>query len=100
MSLTINLNAETESRLKTAATRRGVQPEVYASQIIEENLPAANAGQTEQATLDLLARWDAEDETTDPQEIESRTNDLNDFKKTLNDNRFNAEGPASRKIYP
>ena len=100
MSLTINLNAETESRLKTAATRRGVKPEVYASQIIEENLPNANAGGSDQATLDLLARWDAEDETTDSQEIESRANDLDGFKKAMNENRLNAEGPASRKIYP
>jgi predicted DNA-binding protein len=37
MNLTIDLNPEAESRLKTAAKRRGVRPEVFAKQIIEEH---------------------------------------------------------------
>jgi hypothetical protein len=100
MSLTINLNAEAESRLKIAAKRRGIQPEVYARQIIEENLPEAQSAETSQATLDLLARWDAEDETTDSKEIDSRRAEVDEFKKSMNQNRLESEGPASRKIYP
>lgn len=73
MNLTIDLNPEAESRLKTAAKRRGVRPEVFAKQIIEEHLPIIETGGTDQATLDLLARWDVEDATTDPKEIASLT---------------------------
>jgi hypothetical protein len=100
MNLTIDLNADAESRLKSAANRRGVKPEVYAKQIIEEHLPAISSAETDQSTLDLLARWDAEDATTDPQEIASRRNELDDFKQSMNANRRESEGPASRKIYP
>src|ERR1700677_1233328 len=84
MNLTINLNAEEESRLKTAAIRRGVKPEVYAKQIIEEHLPVIENSGTDQATLDLLARWDAEDATSDEEEFASRTEELEDFKKAIN----------------
>ena len=100
MTLTINLNAEIESRLKSAATRQGVEPEVYAKQIIERHLPLADHPAKDQATLDLLARWDAEDATNDPNEIASRRKEVDDFKKTINDNRSQAEGPNSRRIYP
>ena len=100
MTLMINLNAEAESRLKSAATRRGVKPEIYAKQIIEEHLPATEGVATDQTTLDLLAKWDAEDATVDTAEIESRRKEVEDFKQALNDNRFQAEGPNSRKIYP
>ena len=100
MNLTIDLNVEAEARLKTAATRRGIKPEVYAKQIIEEHLPATEDAGTGQATLDLLARWDAEDATTDSDEIASRRRDVDEFKQAINENRLQSEGPASRKIYP
>jgi predicted DNA-binding protein len=100
MTLTINLNAEAESRLKTAATRRGLEPEVYAKQIIEEHLPAAEDAVKDQATLDLLARWDAEDATTDPAALESRRKELEEFKQAMNENRLRAEGPHHRRIFP
>jgi hypothetical protein len=100
MTLKIDLNAETESRLKSAATRRGVEPEVYAKQIIEQNLSTTANGGSDQATLDLLARWDAEDATTDPDEIISRRKEVDEFKRSMNENRAQSEGAASRKIYP
>ncbi len=100
MNLSIDLNAEAEFRLKTAATRRGVTPEVYAKQIIEEHLPVNEDSGTHQATLDLLARWDAEDSTADPDEIAARLIEVEDFKHAMNNNRRQAEGAGSRKIYP
>lgn len=87
MTLRINLNLEAESRLKTAATLRGVEPEVYARQIIEENLLSGGASGSDQKTLELLARWDAEDATSDPDEIASRDNEIEDFKQSMNENR-------------
>jgi hypothetical protein len=100
MTLTINLNSDAELRLKTAATRRGLEPEAYAKQIIEEHLPATEHAVKDQATLDLLARWDAEDATTDPAELASRRQELDEFGQALNENRLHAEGPAARKIFP
>jgi predicted DNA-binding protein len=100
MTLSIDLNAEAESRLKTAATRRGMKPEVYAKQIIEEHLPLIEDAGKDQATLDLLARWDAEDATADPDEIAARRREVDEFKQAMNDNRRQAEGAGSRKIYP
>lgn len=52
------------------------------------------------ATLDLLARWDAEDATTDPEEIAAHCKEVEEFKQAMNDNRLQAEGASSRKIYP
>ncbi len=80
MSLNIDLDNDAESRLKTAALRRGVRPEVYARQIIEQHLPSNEEIKIDLATLDLLARWDAEDVTTDPEEIASRQKELEEFK--------------------
>ncbi|MGA2230906.1 MAG: hypothetical protein ABSH22_08400 [Tepidisphaeraceae bacterium] len=100
MNLTIDLNPDAECRLKTAATRRGVKPEVYAKQIIEENLPAIENVGGDNATLELFARWDAEDATTDETEIAARRKDVDDFKLAMNENRLRAEGPRSRRIYP
>ena len=100
MTVTIDLNAEAESRLKTAALRRGIKPEVYAKQIIEENLPASDDAVPDQTTLDLLARWDAQDATTDQDEIASRRKELDDLKQAMNENRRQSDGPGSRKIFP
>ena len=100
MTFSIDLNGDAESRLKTAATRRGVKPEVYAKQIIEENLGANEAVGTDGATLELLTRWDAEDASTDPDEVAARSKEVDEFKQAMNENRLRSDGPASREIYP
>ena len=101
MTLSIDLSADAESRLKIVATRRGVGPEVVAKQILEENLPAAETQKhPDQATLDLFARWDAEDETSDPEEIVRRQAEVEEFKQAMNRNRLASEGPNARKIFP
>jgi hypothetical protein len=41
----------------------------------------------DQATLDLLAAWRREDATRDPEEIEAAERDLDEFKKTMNNQR-------------
>ncbi len=52
-----------------------------------------------QGTLDLLARWDAEDETSDSNEIAARQEELTECKRAMNKNRAESEGPASRRIF-
>ncbi len=58
MTLTINIPQEIEQRLKTAATRLGLDEAEYATRLIEQSLPPVSQS-VDQATLDLLASWDA-----------------------------------------
>jgi len=100
MTLMIDLNAQTERELKRAAHRQGLPPETYAKQLIEAHLPALEEGEVDQATLALLAQWDAEDASTDTAEMKERQKDVADFKRALNANRRHSEGPKARKVYP
>lgn len=95
--LTIALPPETESRLKGEALRHGVDATEYARKLIEEGLAKVPA---DQATLDLLDKWDREQATDDPKEIARRQREVEEFKEAMNRNRLEMEGPNSRKIYP
>jgi hypothetical protein len=44
MTLQIELDAETEARLKAQAERRGIAPEQYAGEFLRENLPFPGVG--------------------------------------------------------
>jgi hypothetical protein len=98
MTLTIgNLSPEAEELLKSEAARAGVDQAEYARRLIEQGLrrgtkPDALA---DQATLDLLARWDAEDETTDPAELSRRQRDWEEFRKSMNEHSL-----SNRAVYP
>jgi hypothetical protein len=39
------------------------------------------------ATLDLLAAWEAEDATSDPEKLREADEELAEFKKAMNENR-------------
>ena len=41
MTIQLELDAETEARLKAQAERRGMAPEQYAGQFLRENLPSS-----------------------------------------------------------
>ena len=72
MTLTIgNISPDTERLLKTEAARAGVDEAEYARRLIEQGLLQAAMSEpaADQATVDLLARWDIEDATTDPAEL-------------------------------
>jgi hypothetical protein len=95
--MTITLPPEIESRLHGQATRLGIEATEYAMRLIEEGLakPAPD-----QATLDLLERWDREQATDDPEEIARRQKEVEEFMEGMNRNRLEMEGPNARKIYP
>ena len=53
-----------------------------------ENLPPqVPSGSVDTATLDLLAKWKAEDATQDPEAIKAAEREVSEFKKALNANR-------------
>lgn len=95
--MTISLPPTLEARLNDAAARRGMPVQEYAAQLIEQALvrPSAN-----QKTLQLLAQWDAEDATDDPQEIARRRKEAEEFMQGLARNRIEMEGPNARKLWP
>ena len=95
--MTLTLSPELEARLRAEAARRGMDPSQFAAGLIEK---AMQIPHEDQATLDLLAKWDAEDATDDPAEIERQRREGEEFMQGLNRNRLEMEGPNSRKPWP
>jgi HEPN domain-containing protein len=95
--MTIELPAEIEARLKGEAQRQGVPAEQYAKQILVEHLGRPGATQSIE---ELFAEWEAEDHTDDPDEISRRNEEFEEFKKAMNQNRLDSEGPNARKLFP
>ena len=93
--MTITLRPEVESRLQEAAKREGVELSEYANKLLDQALP-----HPDQATLDLLAKWDAEDRTDDPAEIARREEEAEEFMRSLAQSRIDMEGPNARKLWP
>jgi len=56
-----------------------------------------NARPIDTATLELLARWKAQDATDDPEELRAAEQELAAFKKSMNENRTRAGAPP---LYP
>jgi hypothetical protein len=97
--MTIMLSAETETRLREEALRRGIAADQLVDQLIRE-ATAKTEPKPGQATLDLLDQWEREDATDDPQEIARRQAEFEDFKREMNATRLAAEGPNSRIPFP
>lgn len=103
--MTITLPPDVESRLMTEAQRLGVDPSRYATEIIEKALPAPATAPTaspvaDQATIDLLNRWEAENATDDPEELARRQQEFDEFVAAMNRNRREMEGPNARTPFP
>lgn len=95
--MTLDLPPETEARLKSEASRRGLAAEAYVQKLISEHLPPAPE---KQSLADLFAQWEAEDGTDDPVEIARRNQEVEEFKQAMNKNRQEMEGVGSRKLFP
>lgn len=95
--MTLTLPADLEERLARRASQLGMRADAYAQSLIERGLsqPAPD-----RATLELLAKWQAEDETDDPAELARREAEFEEFKKAMNDSKRQAEGPSARIPYP
>jgi hypothetical protein len=93
MTLTINIDPATCSRLEAEARRLGIEPSEYARRLIESGVRPEQDARSNAATLDLLAQWDREDETSDPAEIARREEELRELKRSLNENRTSGRTP-------
>jgi len=100
MTLMIPLQPELEVQLKQSAARHGVDPVEYARRLIEERLAADLPSHPDTATLELLARWEAQNATTDPGELASRQREGEEFMRNLARNRLASEGTNARKLWP
>ena len=96
--LTIALPPGTESRLNEEALRRGLNAADYACELIESAL--IKKPEADLATLEWLDKWEAENQTSDPEEIARRQKEFEEFKEGMNRNRREMEGPDSRLVYP
>jgi len=57
----------------------------------------SNNNPIDTATLELFAKWRAEDATDDPEELRAAEQELAEFKKAMNENRAQAGEPL---LYP
>jgi len=95
---TVPLPPEIENRLKFEASRHGLEAADYAVKLIAAALPPKPV--VDQATIDLLDRWERDNATDDPDEIARRQIEFEEFKEGMNRNRSESGGPHARKVYP
>lgn len=100
MSLTIDIEPELQERLSREARRLGMQEADFAKRLIAQHLADLHDEQPtrpDTATLALFAKWDEEDATSDPAELQRRREDWEQLKQALNRNR---ETVGARKLFP
>lgn len=84
MTITIDLTAEEEARLRAVAGHEGFEPVECLRRLLSTTLPSPAPGA---ATLALFADWEAEDATDDPAEIAARTREWEQLREDLNASR-------------
>ena len=99
MTLTIQIPDELQARLQREAALLGISESEYAKMILEKSQPVT-ISKSAQDMLDLLAKWDTEDYTTDPVEIARRQQDFEELKQALNRSCTESGGPKARLVFP
>jgi hypothetical protein len=91
--LTIEVDGQLEQRLKEAAASAGAAPQEVAERLLNESLPKSNA-----ATLAILAKWQREKETIDPEELQRGQEETERLMEALARNRLESEGPDAGRL--
>ena len=91
MTLTLDLSPDLESRLRSEAERRGLEPEAYAVGLLEQQLAVRT--NPDNSLARLFAKWDAEDATDDPAEIARRQRAWDEIRKALNESHGSYREP-------
>jgi hypothetical protein len=81
MTITLELNADLDERVREQAQTRGLEVEEWITETLQKVVPR----RPQQAALDLFKSWEAEDETTDEAEIVARREDWEGVKASLNE---------------
>lgn len=97
MTVTIDFAPDDEQKLVRRAAASGQDVVTYICRLVKRDIESPPSPASNQATLDLLARWDREDETDDPAEIERRRREWEELKLNLNRSR---EETGSRTLFP
>lgn len=96
MNLTIELTPEEARRVENARTH-GVDVDAVVKGILagfpDTPLESPNPVRPGQRTLELLARWREEDATDDPEELERRDRENEEFSRNLRANRVSFRIP-------
>ena len=95
---------ELEVRVVDEASRRGVDLQSLAVELIERGLPAPvpppSLAAGDAATLALLEQWMADDARADPVELERQRVEGEEFMRNLDRNRRESGGPNARPLWP
>jgi hypothetical protein len=91
MTLSIDLNEQLQARLEEEARRQGVEPPEYARRLLEQSLLSGATDGGNRATLELLAAWGREDAATGA--AANGQADLDELKRSLNENRTSGRKP-------
>ena len=102
MAVALNPKPETEAvttqkaDAQSAAARKRI--EALIAEAVKQAPPPLSPEEQRrknQAAIEMLNEWDLEDQTDDPEEIERRLAEWEEFKKGMNENHS-----SSRIIYP
>ncbi len=99
----IKLSPLAERRLSNQARAEGVDLPTLAARVLEaeaSRLSADGTPKTNQATIDLLNQWEANEATKDPVELARRQREAEEFIQSINESRAECEGPNARKHFP
>jgi hypothetical protein len=101
MGLLIQFSPSEEERLRAAAARAGQDVAEYIRRLVAEHLPVSETTdritESTDRTLELLAEWDADDATDDPEELARRDQEWEDLKAQMNATRAAA---GARLLFP
>lgn len=102
--MTIKLPPELETKLKAAASARGVDANEYAVKLMDQVLSSDggidDVPVPDEATLALLDRWDRRDASDDPAAVQRAIREAEEFMQNLDRNRREMEGPNARRLWP
>jgi hypothetical protein len=92
MVINIDIDPNTQERLRKEAERSGVDVAEYARKLIESALPPERPATS---LGELFGRWEAEDATADPAVLADRQREWEEFKRGLD-----AARTSNRKLVP
>ncbi len=103
--LSVALPDELRARVVDEASRRGVDVQSLAVELLENGLPPATTSAPgvsagDAGTIALLERWMAEDATADPAELERQRAEGEEVMRNLDRNRRESDGPHARPLWP